>query len=255
MDRVEEDDLEPVRAVAVGGYSAGLLDAIEAALLMKASDRPRNVQAFRELLQPSAPRQPAEPSTEPAPPPPPPPPPIAARPRQTAASREETPVRPASEPTTVDGPKSRPRKRRRAIASIVSLIVALAAGSAVYWYIVFEDSGYGPCARRQTEDATLIKLCSEAIASDRLWPSSLARAHFRRANGHVARKQLAKAMADLTEAIRLVPDTGLYYFARARVYRRVGWYDEAIEDLKTAISLEPENQHYVEALRQLTLYR
>ena len=62
-------------------------------------------------------------------------------------------------------------------------------------------------------------------------------------------------MADLSEAIRIEPETALYYFARARVYRRVGWYDEAIEDLKTAISLDPQNQHYVEALRQMTLYR
>ena len=44
------------------------------------------------------------------------------------------------------------------------------------------------------------------------------------------------AIADATEAIRLNPKEGYYYFIRAAVYQRLDKYDEALADYANAMA-------------------
>ncbi|MCJ2186917.1 aspartyl protease family protein [Novosphingobium beihaiensis] len=63
----------------------------------------------------------------------------------------------------------------------------------------------------------------------------------RRGNALAAQRAFPKAIADLTEAIRLEPGNAGYYSDRANAYRRSGTAARARADLDKAIELDPGN--------------
>jgi tetratricopeptide (TPR) repeat protein len=53
-----------------------------------------------------------------------------------------------------------------------------------------------------------------------------------------------REIAEYTEAIRLYPDDGYFYFHRGLAYLEKGEIDKAIADFEEAIRLEPDRSHY-----------
>lgn len=60
-----------------------------------------------------------------------------------------------------------------------------------------------------------------------------------RAHAHILAHELSKAVADLTECIRLEPDQPGAYWQRFMVYRWQGRYEEAMADLESYVRLTP----------------
>jgi clan AA aspartic protease (TIGR02281 family) len=60
-------------------------------------------------------------------------------------------------------------------------------------------------------------------------------------DAHLSRGEPGAAVADLDQAIRMAPDQGTYYMARARAYIASGQPGVALADLDKSLSLDPKN--------------
>ena len=69
-------------------------------------------------------------------------------------------------------------------------------------------------------------------------------ASFQTVRSLLARSQVREAMAML-EAL---PRTAEWYYLSGRAHLMVGWYDQGISFLRTAVNMDPDNQEYRDAL-------
>jgi tetratricopeptide (TPR) repeat protein len=83
--------------------------------------------------------------------------------------------------------------------------------------------------------------CTRAINSGKYRGRNLAWAYTNRGSVYDYKKDFDRAIADLTEAIRLDPDAVVAYQDRAASYRNKGQYDRAIDDLDHAARLNPND--------------
>src|SRR5262245_53285729 len=82
--------------------------------------------------------------------------------------------------------------------------------------------------------------CSRAIESHQHTGRSLARLHSRRGGAYRAQGDLARAMADLDESIRVDPAYPSAYLNRGTAWYHMGDFDRAIADYDQAIELDPK---------------
>jgi Tfp pilus assembly protein PilF len=69
--------------------------------------------------------------------------------------------------------------------------------------------------------------------------SNLTAAYFNRGVGRFRKGDIDQAITDLTEVIRLDPNSAVSYMSRAGAYKRKNDYDRVIADLTEAIRLDP----------------
>jgi tetratricopeptide (TPR) repeat protein len=87
----------------------------------------------------------------------------------------------------------------------------------------------------------VIFACSRLIADASL-PSDLrAKAYAGRHTAYVFKRDSSRAIADISEAIKLDPKNTRYYNERAGSYRAAGQLDLALADFNELIRLEPKN--------------
>jgi tetratricopeptide (TPR) repeat protein len=109
-------------------------------------------------------------------------------------------------------------------------------------------------ANRQFADDVVIAACTELIQSKgrsvaeaespEYGPSELAAAYNDRANAYAREGDYARAIADLTEAIRDNPRLAAAYFNRSMAYQGERDYPHAIADSDQAAQLDPQNPLY-----------
>jgi tetratricopeptide (TPR) repeat protein len=100
------------------------------------------------------------------------------------------------------------------------------------------------CFNRFFIDASnddIFKACSEVIGFANADPKDRAEAFMRRAPLFEYRKDLASAVKDFSEAIRLQPQNAKYLFSRALFYRTQKEEDRAFKDLSLALQLDKTN--------------
>jgi tetratricopeptide (TPR) repeat protein len=101
----------------------------------------------------------------------------------------------------------------------------------------------GDCT--QTRDAQLrVRACSEIIASSTASTEQKALAYRTRGNARVDAGATAQALADLSEAIRLLPDEVSGYTGRGRARLAVRDLDGAVADYSEALRLAPGNASF-----------
>jgi tetratricopeptide (TPR) repeat protein len=83
--------------------------------------------------------------------------------------------------------------------------------------------------------------CTRAINSGKYHGKGLAWAYTNRGSVYDYKKDFERAIADLTEAIRLDPDAVVAYQDRAASYRNNGQYTRALDDLNQALRLAPRD--------------
>ena len=86
-----------------------------------------------------------------------------------------------------------------------------------------------------------IEGCTRAINSGKYHGKGLAWAYTNRGSVYDYQKKFDRAIADLTEAIRLDPDAVVAYQDRAASYRNNGQYTRALDDLSRALRLAPRD--------------
>jgi tetratricopeptide (TPR) repeat protein len=96
------------------------------------------------------------------------------------------------------------------------------------------------CGDQRTPADPKIAACTRLIKSGKLGDVSLSAAFNNRGSGHADKRDLARALADYTEAIRLDPDSGAAYYNRARILEQRGELDRALADYTSAIRGAPE---------------
>lgn len=98
----------------------------------------------------------------------------------------------------------------------------------------------------ETSDAA-ITACTRAINSGRLKGKELGEAFFYRGTAYKQKRDLDRAIADFSEAIRLDPQGPFAYGQRGLVYNQKRDYDRAIADLTRFIALNPGRQYLANA--------
>jgi tetratricopeptide (TPR) repeat protein len=83
--------------------------------------------------------------------------------------------------------------------------------------------------------------CSRLIADATLPSDMRAKAYRHRYTAYVFKKERSRALADMSEAIKLDPNNAEYYNERASSFRMGGQLDLALADLNEVIRLQPKD--------------
>lgn len=126
-----------------------------------------------------------------------------------------------------------PRQSRFGPISLVATLIALSIATAVP---VAADDGETCLDELDGRDIT----CSRAITSGRFEGHNLAMLYLRRSAYYYRQGNYDRAIADLTEAIRVDSTFAALYFDRGTIWQANGNYDLAIADLTEAIRLQPK---------------
>ncbi|HEV7693274.1 MAG TPA: tetratricopeptide repeat protein [Hyphomonadaceae bacterium] len=86
-----------------------------------------------------------------------------------------------------------------------------------------------------------VAACTAVIDGKQLEGDEIATAFYFRGEALKDMAQWDKAMADLTEAIRLAPDAAAPYAARGDLFSNTDKFDQAIADFDRAIQLDPQD--------------
>jgi tetratricopeptide (TPR) repeat protein len=124
------------------------------------------------------------------------------------------------------------------ISSVVLLVAAIPAWSA-------SQDDKADCAQRADSERR-IRGCTTIIQDKSESDANRASAYNNRGNAYTRQEDFDRAVADLSEAIRLDPTWAGAYINRGRAYRYKGEDQRAIADLTEAIRLEPRSAaaHY-----------
>ncbi|MFN4355609.1 tetratricopeptide repeat protein [Parvibaculum sp.] len=134
-----------------------------------------------------------------------------------------------------------PGIKRIGLIAGAGLLVLLALAGAQTIYVTFA-SGLAEArkAYRAADTDLAIDRLTAATGSPFLLPHQKAEAYRLRGETFYVLKEDEKALADLSEAIRLAPSAASYRL-RSSVHERGGQYDEAIADLTEALALAPSD--------------
>jgi lipoprotein NlpI len=101
----------------------------------------------------------------------------------------------------------------------------------------FENKAPCPGHPRNADDQ--IAICTRAIDSGALPPEDLASAYYFRGTAWSDKKDLDRAIADYTEAVKTNPELGVAFYNRALAHSSQGDLDAAIADYTEAINIYP----------------
>ena len=102
------------------------------------------------------------------------------------------------------------------------------------------------CADMAHRDRSILA-CSKIIESGRASGETLALAYHNRGNGYYAERDFDRSLADYTEAIRLAPHRGSAYTSRGFAYSAKNDGARAIADFTEAIRIDPRDARNYEA--------
>jgi lipoprotein NlpI len=88
-----------------------------------------------------------------------------------------------------------------------------------------------------------ISSCNSVIALEKYGWMNKSRAYLARANAYLTKGEFDGAIADLTEVIKLYPDSPYAYYNRASAYLKKGDYDRAIVDYSELIRRNQQDAH------------
>jgi tetratricopeptide (TPR) repeat protein len=94
------------------------------------------------------------------------------------------------------------------------------------------------CSRSSNLDER-VAACTRQISSGRWQGRNLADTYANRGNGYYLKREYDRAIADLTEAIRLDPAYAAAYNERGLAYSGKGDYDRAIADYSEGMRIDP----------------
>ena len=100
---------------------------------------------------------------------------------------------------------------------------------------------WGQRLRNGVSDSDVISYLSHLINDAHLDEAMLAVALEQRGEGHrlAVLDQYAEALADLSRAVELDPDSASAFGRRGQAYKEIGWYDLALTDFNRSVELEP----------------
>ena len=98
---------------------------------------------------------------------------------------------------------------------------------------------WADCSRSRDDARAAIEGCTQIIESSGVANEEKAKAFLNRGNAYQTRSNLADAIADYGEAIRLNPQFALAFNNRGVAHRLQGNLKRAVADLDEAIRLEP----------------
>ena len=124
-----------------------------------------------------------------------------------------------------------------AISKAAVAVLALGASSAAAEDLTFCRQALD--AQDRSEDAHVVVLLGRCIETGDLRRTSLARAHFLRANAHRRLQANAEAIADYGTAIRINPDYKDAYFHRGSLLIGVGAFAQAVSAFTEVLRLDP----------------
>jgi len=103
----------------------------------------------------------------------------------------------------------------------------------------------------QSAAAAKIAGCTRVLDRGERSPRQTAIALGNRALAYTWQKDIDRAIADFSEAIRVDPDFPIWRYARAMQYENKGQHQLALADLNEAIRLRPDTPDYIEAARRV----
>jgi len=118
---------------------------------------------------------------------------------------------------------------------VMAVFIAVAAPANA---VTFEEQR-NLCANKDAASEERIPACTAIIETGKLDPKELAAAYSERADAYQAEPDLAQALADANEAVRLDPGSASALFRRGDIYKNLYQDDQAIGDFTEAIRLEP----------------
>jgi tetratricopeptide (TPR) repeat protein len=130
-----------------------------------------------------------------------------------------------------------------AIASARALAATLLIAATPLWptSAAAQSAAQWNCRGDTSDLDAQIQGCTRAINSGKYHGKGLAWAYTNRGSVYDYQKDFDRAIADLTEAIRLDPDAVIAYQDRAASYRNKGQYTLALDDLNHALRLAPRD--------------
>lgn len=128
-------------------------------------------------------------------------------------------------------------KYGRTVAMAASLVLAVASGSSVNAQSGADD--LTNCQREESLPEFKLQSCSNVIADSRQLPEIRADAYLNRGIAQEDLNNLADAIEDYSQAIKLNPEHRALYHYRGLAYDRDGKDDLAIADFTEAIRLDP----------------
>ena len=114
--------------------------------------------------------------------------------------------------------------------SLVPIIAVLAATN-----VTAQETTWKECERAQQDPARSVAACSKLLRASRPHPE----AFHNRGIAYRANGDLASALLDISEGIRLDPGRAYRWQERGEIYLQQGNFTRAIDDLNEAIRLDP----------------
>jgi len=130
-----------------------------------------------------------------------------------------------------------------------SLVLAAGLAQACQPETVIEACSYRGYA---TYSETIVRACDARLATGGLTTQQLAAIHYQRGLQYSGLRQYDRAIADLSQVIRLVADSVDAYSVRAQVHVNAGNLDNAVADYDQVIRLKPDSDSYTARARVLS---
>ena len=132
----------------------------------------------------------------------------------------------------------RPSAARLLAAILMSMPVHASAAN-----LETAKAAAGLCFSKDAKPETLIRFCTEAIASRLLPDGALANAHYRRAFAFHKQYRFDDAVSDLDVALHLSPDFLAAYALRAEVYFQKREHGKSVEDWSEILKRKPNDDY------------
>ena len=121
------------------------------------------------------------------------------------------------------------------VAAITEAMVAITPTRAQ------QSSLWTACSSETLSPDAAIESCTKIIQSGRETQQNLAIAYVNRGGGYDQKGDIARAIADFSEAIKLDSGNAAAYYNRGTVYAKKGDLDRAIADFTKGIELDPKD--------------
>lgn len=96
------------------------------------------------------------------------------------------------------------------------------------------------CVVKEHDLAVAISACTRLLENAALDPSARAAVYFNRADAYLLQKRFDRAVADLTDSLRLAPDNAEAHLLRGKAHAAAGRHEAALPDFTAAIPQAPE---------------
>jgi len=105
-----------------------------------------------------------------------------------------------------------------------------------------QEPDWSECKSQDSNIDRIVAACSRLVGDKRTPAKDRAVAFNNRGYAYQGKKDLARALADYTAALRLDPNMALIYLNRAVAYKETGELGRALADCNRALELDPENR-------------